>query len=502
MGSALLKKGLWVLIFCILNAELNASQDLEGIFQDYGSKKTQRFPVYHTVKGFDIQLRFSTETCTGQLVEIKSKDTNHFLRLTLLDIGPIRMSYSTPNGKSQLNLAMPLKGGFCDGKRRSLWLSTYRGVVSFGVDKAPPIRFYVALLRELFPSPANIIIGKGLQGCVTGSTVVLRISKTQEYRVGTSSGCTMNKPTTQSPKQMLAQVLENSDKVTKVTTKRTTLIRGTMTENEQMWMTNSLKKVATRNPVLPTKAEESTTEVTSLKKDARYTTENQGKATIVESSSALTTEIDLRVSTTATGSTTRQTTSLLSSMVTGTLSTGIGKEKLEKRLSTAAPLVDNKSSKRNETKNGRDTVPTNTVSSRWNISTPVMSTAKPGVCGGVLMSVKGQFMSPGYPIGYPSNTTCIWSIILPSDYHLISFTFHKVYLEEDRNCVYDYIAVCDMLGNEVGQRYCGSITSPILKHVKGNMATVVFHSDSANSKKGFILSYKGRKCHNPSVVDE
>lgn len=492
MGSALLKKGLWVLIFCILNAELNASQDLEGIFQDYGSKKTQRFPVYLTVKGFDIQLRFSTETCTGQLVEIKSKDTNHFLRLTLLDIGPIRMSYSTPNGKSQLNLAMPLKGGFCDGKRRSLWLSTYRGVVSFGVDKAPPIRFYVALLRELFPSPANIIIGKGLQGCVSGSTVVLRISKTQEYRVGTSSGCTMNKPTTQSPKQMLAQVLENSDKVTKVTTKRTTLIRGTLTENEQMWMTNSLKKVATRNPVLPTKAEESTTEVTSLKKDARYTTENQGKATIVESSSALTTEIDLRVSTTATGS----------SMVTGTLSTVIGKEKLEKRLSTAAPLVDNKSSKRNETKNGRDTVPTNTVSSRWNISTPVMSTTKPGVCGGVLMSVKGQLMSPGYPIGYPSNTTCIWSIILPSDYHLISFTFHKVYLEEDRNCVYDYIAVCDMLGNEVGQRYCGSITSPILKHVKGNMATVVFRSDSANSKKGFILSYKGRKCHNPSVVDE
>ena len=166
--------------------------DLEGIFQDYGSKETQPFPVYHTVKGFDIQLRFSTETCTGQLVEIKSKDTNHFLRLTLLDIGPIRMSYSTPKGKSQLNLATQLKGGFCDGKRHSLWLSTYRGVVSFGVDKAPPIRFYVALLRELFPSPANIIIGKGLQGCVSGSTVVLRVSKTQEYRVGTSSGCSMN----------------------------------------------------------------------------------------------------------------------------------------------------------------------------------------------------------------------------------------------------------------------------------------------------------------------
>ena len=155
--------------------------DLEGIFQDYGSKKTQRFPVYHIVKGFDIQLRFSTETCKGQLVEITSEDTNHFLRIALPDIGPIRVSYSTPNGKSHSNLAVSLKGEVCDGKRHSLWWW-----------KVPPVRFYVALLRRLFPSPANIIIGKGLKGCVSGSMVVLRVNKTHEYRVGTSSGCSMN----------------------------------------------------------------------------------------------------------------------------------------------------------------------------------------------------------------------------------------------------------------------------------------------------------------------
>ena len=166
--------------------------DLEGIFQDYGSKKTQRFPVYHIVKGFDIQLRFSTETCKGQLVEITSEDTNHFLRIALPDIGPIRVSYSTPNGKSHSNLAVSLKGEVCDGKRHSLWLSIYRGLVSYGVDKVPPVRFYVALLRRLFPSPANIIIGKGLKGCVSGSMVVLRVNKTHKYRVGTSSGCSMN----------------------------------------------------------------------------------------------------------------------------------------------------------------------------------------------------------------------------------------------------------------------------------------------------------------------
>ena len=166
--------------------------DLEGIFQYYGSKKTQRLPVYRTSRGFHIQLRFSTETCKGQLVEITSEDTNHFLRIALPDIGPIRVSYSTPNGKSHSNLAVSLKGEVCDGKRHSLWLSIYRGLVSYGVDKVPPVRFYVALLRRLFPSPANIIIGKGLKGCVSDSMVVLRVNKTHEYRVGTSSGCSMN----------------------------------------------------------------------------------------------------------------------------------------------------------------------------------------------------------------------------------------------------------------------------------------------------------------------
>ena len=66
---------------------------------------------------------------------------------------------------------------------------------------------------------------------------------------------------------------------------------------------------------------------------------------------------------------------------------------------------------------------------------------------------------------------------------------------------YDYIAVYDLLDNQVGQRYCGSVTSPIVKDVKGNVAVVVFSSDSANNKKGFILSYEGRQCLTSSEVE-
>ena len=75
------------------------------------------------------------------------------------------------------------------------------------------------------------------------------------------------------------------------------------------------------------------------------------------------------------------------------------------------------------------------------------------------------------------------------------FTDHVIFFR------YDYIAVYDMLDNQVGQRYCGSIISSVVKDVKGNVAVVVFNSDSANSKKGFILSYEGRRCLTAPEVD-
>lgn len=163
---------------------------MEGVFQHFGNKKTKRFPVYKAVKGFDIYLRFAAETCTGQLAEITSRDTTQYLRITLLDFGPIRLSYKTSFGKGQLDLAMPYKAGFCDGKRHFLTLSLFRGVVSYGVDRASPKRFFVSRLGAPFSSPASIVVGKGLEGCISGSTVVNRFNGTQEYAVGISSVCT------------------------------------------------------------------------------------------------------------------------------------------------------------------------------------------------------------------------------------------------------------------------------------------------------------------------
>lgn len=66
-------------------------------------------------------------------------------------------------------------------------------------------------------------------------------------------------------------------------------------------------------------------------------------------------------------------------MVIGILLIGIGKEKFEKCLLIVVLLVDNKLSKRNEMKNGRDIVLINIVSLCWNILMLVMFIVKLGM---------------------------------------------------------------------------------------------------------------------------
>ena len=161
----------------------------QGIFQSVGSQRIARFPVYKEVAGFNIYLRFSTTTCRGHLAEITTMDSNYYVRLTLLDTGPIRLSFNTLHGKGQLDLSMPSAGNFCDGKTHVMILKLFSGAVSYGVDGSPVVRFFVSRLSVLFPSPANITIGRKFEGCVSDSTVVNRFNETQEYVVGISRDC-------------------------------------------------------------------------------------------------------------------------------------------------------------------------------------------------------------------------------------------------------------------------------------------------------------------------
>lgn len=143
------------------------------------------------MKGFDIFLRFSASKCTGQLVEITSRDTKKFLRITLLEVGPIRFSFNTYRGRGQLDFVMPNQGSFCDGKRHVLALNIFRGVVYYYVDRSSLARFYVSRLAAPFSSPDKVVLGRGLKGCVSGATIINRLSKTEEHRIMSSGECAL-----------------------------------------------------------------------------------------------------------------------------------------------------------------------------------------------------------------------------------------------------------------------------------------------------------------------
>ena len=164
----------------------------------------------------------------------------------------------------------------------------------------------------------------------------------------------------------------------KVTSKRTTLIRGASVKNAELMKTNSLKTVTTSNSMQSREPVESATKTTNVKTDEHYTVENPGKATLMKSPSA-STEIKSRVFTTAaTKSTSRQMKSLFPSVMTAKPSIVKGKGELKKSLTTTTPFYT-KMSKRNETRNGTDAAGTNIRSSRWNVSISVLSKSKQGM---------------------------------------------------------------------------------------------------------------------------
>lgn len=152
------------------------------------------------------------------------------------------------------------------------------------------------------------------------------------------------------------------------------MIRGASVKNAELMKTNSLKTVTTSNSIQSREPVESATKTTNVKTDEHYTVENPGKATLMKSPSASTTEIKSRVFTTAA----RQMTSLSPSVTTAKPSIVKGKGKLKKSLTTTTPFYT-KMSKRNETRNGTDAAGTNIRSSRWNVSISVLSKSKQGM---------------------------------------------------------------------------------------------------------------------------
>ncbi|KAK3742973.1 hypothetical protein QZH41_008390, partial [Actinostola sp. cb2023] len=111
-------------------------------------------------------------------------------------------------------------------------------------------------------------------------------------------------------------------------------------------------------------------------------------------------------------------------------------------------------------------------------------------CGGTLAAPTGGFQSPNFPSAYPANSYCKWTISVPQDYAAIHIKLDQMNLEHEDDCLNDYIAIYDELGNEVGCRRCGAYNSPIETKIRGRVARLTVTRRQVCTEKDIVLDCK------------
>ncbi|XP_065052552.1 cubilin-like isoform X5 [Rhopilema esculentum] len=141
---------------------------------------------------------------------------------------------------------------------------------------------------------------------------------------------------------------------------------------------------------------------------------------------------------------------------------------------------------------------------KWNVEKEdTLPTLKPSIsttkidsrpitdCGGVFRSNDGLFATPSYPNDYSSNLDCSWSIIV-DEKKVVQLTFEFFDIEKSSGaCLYDYVEIFDAdrrRGSYVSLgKYCDQMPKEILS--SGNELRVLFHSDNARNRKGFVARW-------------
>ncbi|XP_050362534.1 cubilin-like [Nymphalis io] len=109
------------------------------------------------------------------------------------------------------------------------------------------------------------------------------------------------------------------------------------------------------------------------------------------------------------------------------------------------------------------------------------------VCGGKLSSEEGSIASPNYPLSYPSNADCEWTLAT-SPGNRVYITFETFDLFESENCNEDYLEIRENNGGgELLAVYCGH-DIPV-NTTTGTKLYIKFHSDEKETSRGFVLHY-------------
>jgi len=143
-----------------------------------------------------------------------------------------------------------------------------------------------------------------------------------------------------------------------------------------------------------------------------------------------------------------------------------------------------------------------------------------GSCGGTLngsTGASGTITSPGYPEGYANDLDCTWNISPAGGNKVVKFTVEDLelsngwdyleFLEADGNlddvaqitqtCWQNRLSTgCNTERCRQSQRRsdccsgCGATIPPVFTRGNGQGATVKFHSDDSETKKGFKIKYE------------
>jgi CUB domain len=113
-------------------------------------------------------------------------------------------------------------------------------------------------------------------------------------------------------------------------------------------------------------------------------------------------------------------------------------------------------------------------------------------CGGVITDAKEVVKPPMETDGtgfYQSNSKCRWLVSAPKGF-VIQMNVLNFELEQDSQCKYDFVKIFNNgsgNGEAIGP-YCGTNIPKVIT-TPGNLATIVFQSDSSTGKDGFTIGF-------------
>ncbi|XP_030381464.1 cubilin homolog [Scaptodrosophila lebanonensis] len=127
-------------------------------------------------------------------------------------------------------------------------------------------------------------------------------------------------------------------------------------------------------------------------------------------------------------------------------------------------------------------------------------------CGGKMITKQGIIQSPQYPMPYPINSNCEWTIEV-SPHHTINFELEDISLETGHSCGWDYLEAFDLSADGIDDsdgnrifRIC-DVPENENMHSSSNLALVRFISDDSMQHRGFKLHYY-ESCGETRLIDE